>query len=170
MAQATSPLERAGIVFGLCPDSDVYERLASIASERGLTDSTVRAAGTASTLRTIGERTSNNGRELSAWTRDLHRIDHLEERALIDDCGDDPLLEACFTCLAKVPSGGAPWQGSWRGNRLNDVIAALSRGGIILVVEARSIEEQRDWARTLLKSGCAFVQTHDSALAALAST
>lgn len=162
MARAQPPLEKAGLVVGLCPDLTVYERLASAACERGLEDSHFSAAGTGATVRVAEERmSSKTACKNSAWLDDLHRLERLDEGALLHDVEDDPLLEACFSCLATMPGGGAPWQGSWRGNALNDVIAALGKGGIILVVEARSIEEQRDWARTLLKSGCAFVQTHD---------
>lgn len=162
MARAQPPFEKAGLVVGLCPDLTVYERLASTACERGWRDSHFSAAGSGATVRVVEERMGAQVRcKNSAWLDDLHRLDHLDENGLLEDVGDDPLLEACFSRLAAMPGGGAPWQGSWRGNALSDVIAALGKGGIILVVEARSIEEQRDWARTLLKSGCAFVQTHD---------
>lgn len=164
MARAQSPMERAGLVVGLCPDLTVYERLASVACERGLRDSHFSAAGTVTTVRVVEQRLAEQLLcENSAWLDDLHRLDHLDESGLLEDVGDDPLLEACFLRLATMPGGGAPWQGSWRGNALSEVISALGNGGIILVVEARSIDEQRDWARTLLKSGCAFVQTHDGA-------
>lgn len=163
----TVPVEKAGLVVGLCPDTSVYERLASAARAKGLTDSTVRAAGTGSTLRNVGERFSMcRDRELPTWARGLRRIDHLDEQTVFDDVGDDPLLEACFNCLARIPGGGAS-QGSWRGNALNDVFSALGKGGIILVVEAHSLDEQTNWARTLLKSGCAFVQTHDGSTSAV---
>lgn len=95
------------------------------------------------------------------WRERVVLLDHLDDEPFIDE-EQEPLLCACFTCLSKLPSGGAPWQGSWRANVLDGVLKALEEGGIILVVAAQTLDEQRDWARALLKSGCAFVQTHDS--------
>lgn len=162
MARALPLSERAGLVVGLCPDPTVYERLAFVADERGLAGSTIRAAGSGSTLRKLDEHGSlKHDRKLANWVRGLHRLDRLEASALLDEVGDDPLLEAGISCLARMPAGGAPWQGSWRSDSLSDVVEALTKGGVILVVEARTLEEQRDWARVLLRSGCAFVQTHD---------
>lgn len=162
MARALSPSEKAGLVLGLCPNLGVYQKLASAVLAGGLTDSTVCAAGTAPTLRGLRElEAPRDDRALSAWNRSLYEIHHLEEQALIEDFAEEPLLNDCFVCLSRMPGGGAPWQGSWRRNGLSDVISALGKGGIIVAVEAHSFSEQRDWARTLLKSGCAFVQMHD---------
>lgn len=163
MARALSPSDKAGLVVGLCQNPAVYERLVCAATVQGLTDSTARAAGTGAALRALGERLSSTPGEPArvSWANDFHRLDRLDELSVVDDLSGDPLLEACFKYLAKMPGGGAPWQGSWRSNALTEVVQALRKGGIILVVEAHSLGEQRDWARALLKSGCAFVQTHD---------
>lgn len=164
MARAISSSEKAGLVVGLCQDTAVFWKLASTAGERGLANSTVRAAGTGEALRALHERgAAAAGHDLAAWRRNLVRLEGLDEGSLLED-EDEPLLCACFSCLSKMPGGGAPWQGSWRGNALGEVVKALGEGGIILVIEAHSLEEQRDWARTLLKCGCAFVQTHDGAV------
>ena len=161
-------LDKAGLVVALCPDTSVYRRLATTACERHLASQTLRAAGTGSTVSRIrAYAAEDTDCDLTPWVERLQLIDHLSETDVLDGFGDDPLLSACFTCLAKIPAGGAPWQGSWRGNALHDVLKGISEGGILLVVEAHSLEEQRVWARTLLKSGCAFVQTHDGALPAL---
>lgn len=167
MARATS-LEKAGLVVGLCPDTDAYERLAIIARKRHLGCEAVRAAGTCTTVRSVrAHAAAHDEFDLDPWVERLQHIDRLAENDVLDAFADEPLLNACFTCLAKIPAGGAPWQGSWRGNALHDVLKGIKDGGILLVVEAHSLDEQRDWARTLLKSGCAFVQTHDDAVSAL---
>lgn len=161
-------LEKAGLVVALCPDTGVYRRLATTACERHLAFETLRAAGTGSTVSSIRAHAAQDADcDLMPWVDRLQLIDRLSEDDVLDGFEDDPLLNACFSCLAKLPAGGAPWQGSWRSNALHDVLKGISAGGILLVVEAHSFEEQRDWARTLLKSGCAFVQTHDGALPAL---
>ena len=166
MARAT-PLEKAGLVVGLCPDTGVYERLATTACKRHLAYETLCAAGTGPTVRSIRAHVAaNQNCDLGPWVDRLQHIDLLEESDVLDAFEDEPLLSACFNCLAEIPAGGAPWQGSWRSNALHDVLKGISDGGILLVVEAHSLEEQRDWARTLLKSGCAFVQTHDGAVPA----
>lgn len=169
MAQALSISEKtAGLVIGLCPDRTVYERLTSAASARGLTQSTVRAAACArpKEIAVVSARAgSTQVRE--AHVRELYRVDSTDPTgALLDEVGDDPLLEACFASLADMPGGGAPWQGSWRANALSLVVTTLRRGGVIMVVEAHSLEEQRTWARTLLKSGCTFVHTHGESASA----
>lgn len=167
MAQATA-LEKAGLVVALCPDTGVYERLATTACRRRLAYEALCAAGTCSTVRSVrAHAAALDDCELGPWIDRLQHIERLTESEVLDAFDNEPLLSACFSCLAKIPTGGAPWQGSWRGNALQDVLNGILDGGILLVVEAHSLEEQRDWARTLLKSGCAFVQTHDAAAPAL---
>ena len=163
MAQATL-LEKAGLVVALCPNTGVYERLATTARNRRLGCTSLRAAGSGSTLQTIRDHAAATPDcEFAKWLDRLQPIDRLSEDAVLQAFEHEPILSSCFRCLAKLPVGGAPWQGSWRGNALRDMLKAISQGGILLVVEAHSLEEQRDCARTLLKSGCAFVQTHDGA-------
>lgn len=72
----------------------------------------------------------------------------------------EPLIEACFCCLRAMPGGGFPWQGSWRRDPLKIVCQTLQDGGVILVLAADSLREQRDWTRALLQCQCVFVQVH----------
>lgn len=160
MAKARSPNEGAGLVVGVCRDTATYHRLASTVVERGLTSRASCAAGTEAAIFAAARDAGGTSGEI--WRKKILHFDHLEGGAAFD-AHNEPLLEACFACLSAIPSGSAPWQGSWRGNSLAGVIKALENGAIIFVVEAQSIEEQRNWARALLKSGCALVQTHGGA-------
>ncbi|HMN38654.1 MAG TPA: hypothetical protein PKD49_13225 [Hyphomicrobium sp.] len=164
MGQAHHQCEKLGLVVGLCPDTAVYLKLACVADASGLLPGALRAAGKVAALHAINDRMARSGGVLpEAWRErmvPLNTLDH--EPYFASD--DEPLLTACFSCLSTIPAGGAPWQGSWRSDTMGEVLRALEAGAILLAVEAHSVEEQRSWARTLLKCGCAFVQTHDDAI------
>ncbi|MEZ5899300.1 MAG: hypothetical protein R3D51_07375 [Hyphomicrobiaceae bacterium] len=163
MAKASHKPERAGFVFGLCQDTAVYLKLAYAANASGLAPGTVRAAGKLSALTAIETDLRQGDDALpKAWREHMVPLEHVDDEPYFAN-DDEPLLHACFSCLSATP-GGAPWQGSWRRNRLHEVLRAIDEGGILLAVEAHSLDEQRSWARTLLKSGCAFVQTYDDVL------
>lgn len=152
--------QKSAIVVGLCSDPSSYRRLAAAVLERGLAADGLRAAGTEVAISAI-ERQASIGDAAFAFCRERFvTLEHIDDDPM-RDVESEPLLHECFSCLSDIPSGGAPWQGSWRANAFAGVIKELGRGAIILVVEAHSLEEQRDWARALLKCGCAFVQTHD---------
>ncbi|MEQ1715148.1 MAG: hypothetical protein ABL907_04060 [Hyphomicrobium sp.] len=160
MASMHHPSESAGLVLGLCPDTAVYMRLASTLSGRGLEAGCLRAAGAPAAFSAMETAALGPDGHFAPWRERILRLEHLDDDPLIDE-ETEPLLGACFSCLSNIPSGGAPWQGAWRANAMDSVLKALGEGAIILAVAAHSLEEQRDWARLLLKCGCAFVQTHD---------
>lgn len=151
---------KSAIVVGLCADPSSYRRLAAAVAERGLAADGLRAAGTEVAISAIEQQAAFSDPAYAFCRERFVTLEHIDDDPM-RDVEDDPLLYACFACLSDIPSGGAPWQGSWRENAFAGVIKALESGAIILVVEAHSFEEQRDWARALLKCGCAFVQTHD---------
>ncbi len=163
MAQVDPQWDRAGLVVGLCPDTAVYLKLARVANASGLASSSVRAAGTIAAVHAVEDGLAHAESAVAkAWHDRVVPLNQFEHEPYFA-VADEPLLKACFSCLSNIPAGGAPWQGSWRGDKLSEVLRALEEGAILLAVEAHSLEEQRSWARTLLKSGCAFVQTHEDA-------
>lgn len=170
MARSQQLPEKTSLVVGLCPDTSVYARLVDAVSNSWLTCSTRRAVGSKVTVRTLesGQIAAGSGDQLVTLGGIEHK-DQSHDRDAMSDVSSEPLLRNCFSYLEKVPGGGAPWQGSWRKNALEDVMRSLASGGVLLVVEAHSLDEQRDWARMLLRGGCAFVHTYEAAGAGLAA-
>jgi len=159
MNQGAGSLSNSALVVALCPDADVFRRFAAGLRDTSLSVHDVRAAGIARALANIeGEC------QAEASTFPCSRLIPLKDSAAAADdvlhTDIDPVLEACFDQLATFPRGGAPWQGSWRGDVRDKVRKALEGGAIIVVAVPRSTGDQREWARVLLKSGCDFVHTH----------
>lgn len=160
MAQVHHPCAKQGLVVGLCPDTTVYLKLAREADESGFAPGSLRAAGKIATIHAVEHGLADADRSMAnAWRESVIVFDHGTTSAV----DEEPLLKACLSCISTIPTGGAPWQGSWRSDTLREVLRALDDGAILLAVEAHSLDERRSWARMLLKSGCAFVQTHEDA-------
>ncbi len=147
-----------GLVFAFSSDADVFARLITKMPAQALSSDAVRiaACGTVFQSHDIKEYFEPH-LGLKVYLLPANGL----EGQIAGHLEDEPLLRACFDCLAANPSGGAPWQGSWRSNSLVDVCRGLRNGGMIFVAASETLDEQRTWARALLQIGCAFVQIHN---------
>lgn len=158
-----SRAEECGLIFAFCPTTDVVARLAGAIQEKLLDSDSVRVAACGSTV---------NADEAAEAVAKLSRrgIYMLPKTGLKGESArgfdDEPMLRACFDCLAQLPAGGAPWLGSWRTSTLETVSRGLQEGGVIFVASSESFEEERAWARALLQCGCTLVQIHRMAATA----
>lgn len=150
-------VEGQGLVFALCPDTAVFARLTSKMPVEALTSDAVRIAACGSSFSPENVKAFI---EPDAGLKVYMLPGNDLEGSIADELDDEPLLRACFACLAASPGGGVPWEGSWRANALDVVCRGLRDGGMILVVASDSLDEQRTWARALLQCGCAFVHLH----------